>query len=110
MIGDEMDEAVFDSYPAAKAAADAAMPRRKHNRPRQVSSGWHWARSVLCPTCSAEPDRECVGGRLHPEREAFVRTLPHSVTDRWIVMAPTNIVMLADGSMFDFARKVTVRK
>lgn len=35
------DIAVFDARPDAKAAADAAMPRRKHNRPYVQSSGYH---------------------------------------------------------------------
>lgn len=102
------DPAVFDSYVAAKAAADAAMPRRKRNRPYPQSSGWHWARSVKCPACGAEPGIDCEG-RLHVAREDLARSLPHHITDRWIVLAPTNLVLQRDGTMYDFARKVTVR-
>jgi hypothetical protein len=37
--------ATFDTYAAAKAAADAARPRRKHNRPYPAASGYHSARA-----------------------------------------------------------------
>lgn len=67
--------AVFDTYAAARDAADAAMPRRKHNRPYPVRSGYYSQRT----------------GR-----------------DAWIVWTG-NVVLLRDGSMYDYQRKVTVR-
>jgi len=41
MTPDALDAATatFDTYAAARAAADAAMPRRKHNRPYPVRYG-----------------------------------------------------------------------
>lgn len=36
--------ATFDSRAEARAAADRAMPRRKHNRPEPVGSGYHSVR------------------------------------------------------------------
>jgi hypothetical protein len=44
-VSDFLDRntAVYDSWREAKAAADAAMPRRKHNRPYPQSSGYWWA-------------------------------------------------------------------
>lgn len=43
MTSDELNAAIatFDTFAAAKAAADAVMPRRKHNRPYPVGSGYH---------------------------------------------------------------------
>jgi hypothetical protein len=108
------DEAVFTSYADARAAADAAMPRRKRNRPYPQSSGWHWARSIRCPICDAPIDADCrpVEGErpitLHKMREETARNLGRAA-DRWIVCAYPNLVMLRDGSMFDHQRKVTVR-
>lgn len=102
-----LDTAVFTSYAAARAAADAAMPRRKHNRPYPLSSGWHWARAVPCPECGTAEGVDCPD-RLHLAREIAARFAGRSA-DRWIVIAPSNIVMLADGSMYDHVRKVTVR-
>ena len=67
--------ATFATWAEAKAAADAAMPRRKHNRPYPTESGYHSARE---------------GGL------------------RWIVWIG-NIVLLRDGSMYDYQREVTVR-
>ncbi len=45
MTSDELSAATatFDTYAAARTAADAAMPRRKHNRPHPVGSGYHSA-------------------------------------------------------------------
>jgi hypothetical protein len=100
-------EAVFESYAAAKTAADAAMPRRKHHRPYPQSSGWHWARAVACPTCDAPAGADCTG-RLHTLREEAARQAGRSA-DRWIVMAYPNIVMLRDGSMYDYQRERTIR-
>jgi hypothetical protein len=34
--------AVFTDYASARAAADAALPRRKHRRPYVQPSGYHW--------------------------------------------------------------------
>lgn len=47
MTSDDLDAAmaVFDSRAEAEQAADAAMPRRKHNRPYPQSSGYHSARA-----------------------------------------------------------------
>ena len=103
-----IDAAVFTSYAAARAAADAAMPRRKHNRPYPQSSGYEWARSVPCPTCGVSEAVDCADGRLHREREDAARAIGPAA-NRWIVMAPANLVMLRDGTMYDHARKVTVR-
>lgn len=82
MTSDELNAAIatFDTRAEAQAAADAAMPRRRHNRPHPQASGYHWAQA----------------GRP-----------PHDV---YIVEAYANIVLLRDGSMYDFARKVTVRQ
>lgn len=46
MTGDELNDAMatFNSWREAKAAADAAMPRRKHNRPYPVGYGYLSAR------------------------------------------------------------------
>ena len=67
--------ATFDTRAEAQAAADAAMPRRKHHRPYAQSSGYHSARAG------------------------------HDV---WIVWVG-NIVLLRDGTMYDYQREVTVR-
>ena len=110
----EPTTAVFDSLAAAKSAADAAMPRRKHNRPHPVSSGYEWARVPACPACGAASGAECipVEGRpwygLHKEREAAARAMGRAA-DRWIVMAQPNALLLVDGSMYDYSRKVTIR-
>ena len=101
------DVAVFSNIQRARAAADAAMPRRKHNRPYVQSSGWHWARSVACPTCGAPENVDCPEN-LHRERENAARGL-RGAADRWIVAAYPNLVLLTDGRMFDTYRKVTVR-
>lgn len=47
MTSDELTDriATFDSRADAQAAADAAMPRRKHNRPHPNGSGYHSARA-----------------------------------------------------------------
>jgi len=47
MTPDDLNAAIatFDTYAAARAAAAAAMPRRKHNRPYPVGSGYHSARA-----------------------------------------------------------------
>lgn len=47
VTGDDLADATatFDSYAEARAAADAAMPRRLHNRPRANGSGYHSARA-----------------------------------------------------------------
>lgn len=106
--------AVFDSREAAQAAADAAMPRRKHGRPYAQGSGWHWARAVPCPACDAAAGVDCqpIEGRvwrgLHSERQTAARAAGRAA-DRWIVCAPSNIVLLKDGTMYDHARKVTIR-
>lgn len=44
---DEFNAAIaqFASRAEAQAAADAAMPRRKHNRPHAQGSGYHSARA-----------------------------------------------------------------
>ena len=102
-----MTEAVFTSRAEAQAAADAAMPRRKHNRPYAQASGWHWARAVPCPACGAPSGADCTE-RLHRERVTAARVAGRAA-DRWIVCAYPNIVLLPDGSMYDYARKVTVR-
>lgn len=46
MTSEEYNAAIatFDSREAAQAAADAAMPRRKHDRPQPAESGYHSAR------------------------------------------------------------------
>lgn len=77
MTSEEFNAAIatFDSYAAARIAADAAMPRRKHNRPYPVESGYHSARS---------------GHRT------------------WLVIV-SNTALMADGTMYDHARKVTIR-
>jgi hypothetical protein len=75
MERDEMDAMAFASFAEAKAAADRLMPRRKHNRPYPVKSGYDSARAGA---------------------------------DRWIVWVG-NVVLLADGTMYDYQRKVTVR-
>jgi hypothetical protein len=102
-----IDAAVFTSYAAARAAADAAMPRRKHNRPYPLSSGYDWGRAVPCPECGAAEGVDCEG-RYHKAREDAARA-SGPAANRWIVMANSNIVMLRDGTMYDHARKVTVR-
>jgi hypothetical protein len=79
MTLDPMDNvATFDSWAEAKRAADAAMPRRKHNRPYPLASGYEWARA----------------GR--PRHDVFI-------------VLTGNIVLMSDGSMFDYQRRVTVR-
>lgn len=116
MTTDELTAAtaVFESREAAQAAADAAMPRRIHRRPYAQGSGWHWARSVDCSACGAIAGADCipVEGRpwygLHSERQAAARAAGRAA-DRWIVCAPSNTVLLRDGRMYDYARKVTVR-
>lgn len=47
MTSDELTAATatFDSRAAAQTAADGALPRRKHNRPYPVGSGYHSARA-----------------------------------------------------------------
>lgn len=47
MTSDELTAATatFDTRAAAQAAADAAMPRRKHNRPYPQGSGYHSVRA-----------------------------------------------------------------
>ena len=47
MTPDELDAATatFDTYGAAKEAAAAAMPRRKHNRPQPARSGCYSVRA-----------------------------------------------------------------
>ena len=47
MTDNDLDAAVatFDTYDDARAAANAAMPRRKHNRPTPVRSGYYSARA-----------------------------------------------------------------
>ena len=107
MATDELGTAVFTSRAEAQAAADAAMPRRKHNRPYPVSSGWHWARSVPCPACGATADQDCTLGRLHDAREHAARAAGRSA-DRWIVLVG-NVVLMRDGTMYDHQRQVTVR-
>lgn len=110
----DLDTAVFDSRAAAQSAADAAMPRRKHNRPYPQESGWHWARSIPCPVCNAEAGIECTRPpewryqTLHREREDAARLLGRAA-DRWIVCAYPNTILLRNGTMYDHARKVTVR-
>ena len=81
MTSDQLNAAIatFDSRAEAQAAANAAMPRRKHNRPYAQSSGYHWAQA---------------GRPAH---------------DVWIVCAPSNTVLLRDGTMYDYQRQVTVR-
>jgi hypothetical protein len=81
MTGEELAArtATFDTRADAQRAADATMPRRKHNRPYAQSSGYHWAQA---------------GRPAH---------------DVYIVCAPSNLVLLDDGSYFD-ASKVTVRQ
>ena len=99
------DTAVFTSYADARAAADAAMPRRKHNRPHPVESGYEAVASITCPECGATPGSECPNAPVwHDARVKAARSV-----HRWIVMA-SNVLLLADGSMYDFARKVTVRQ
>lgn len=46
VTADDLNAAIatFSSRAEAQAAADAAMPRRKHNRPYPVASGYHSAR------------------------------------------------------------------
>ena len=100
--------ATFASAMAAKAAADAAMPRRRHNRPYATPSGWHWARSVACPACGAAAEVDCAE-HLHREREQAARVLG-AAANRWIVVAYPNVVLLRDGSMYDHQRGVTVRR
>jgi hypothetical protein len=103
-----MNEAVFTSFADARRAADAAMPRRRRNRPYPLASGWHWGRAVPCPECSAAEGADCAG-RYHRAREDAARAAGRSA-DRWIVCAPSNLVLLADGTMYDHARKATVRQ
>lgn len=81
MTSDELAAATatFDTRAEAQAAADAAMPRRKHDRPYPQSSGYHWAQA-------GRPDH-----------------------DVWIVYASPNMLLLRDGTMYDHQRKVTVR-
>lgn len=99
-----LDTAVFTSYAAARAAADAAMPRRKHNRPYPVESGYEAVASVPCPVCGTPAGAECLGAPVwHDERVKAARNV-----HRWIVWTG-NIILLADGSMYDYQRKVTVR-
>lgn len=47
MTRDELSTrtATFASRAEAQAAADAAMPRRIHNRPYPIASGYHWAQA-----------------------------------------------------------------
>lgn len=47
MTSDELNAAIatFNTYAAARAAADRAMPRRKHDRPYPLNSGYHSARA-----------------------------------------------------------------
>lgn len=47
MTSDELDAATatFDTLAEARSAADAAMPRRKHNRPYPVRYGYASARA-----------------------------------------------------------------
>ena len=47
MTSDELNAAIatFDTRAEAQAAANAAMPRRKHNRPYPNGSGYHSARA-----------------------------------------------------------------
>lgn len=47
MTSDEPNAAIatFDSYAEAQTAADAAMPRRKYNRPYPQRSGFHSIRA-----------------------------------------------------------------
>lgn len=118
MTSDELTAAtaVFDTREAAQAAADAAMPRRKHNRPHPQPSGWHWARAVPCPVCGAAAGTECSRAAepdwryqtLHREREAAARAAGRAA-DRWIVTAYANAILLRDGSMYDHQGKVTIR-
>jgi hypothetical protein len=100
--------AVFDSRAAAQAAADAAMPRRIHDRPYAQSSGWHWARAVACPDCGALAGADCAE-RLHRGREIAARAAGRAA-DRWIVCARSNVILLRDGSMYDHARGVTIAR
>lgn len=72
MTSDELAArlARFTTRAEAQAAADAAMPRRKHHRPYPAFSG---------------------------------------AEDAWIVWVG-NVVLLADGSMFDHVRQATVAR
>lgn len=70
--------ATFDTLAAAREAANAAMPRRKHNRPYAQSSGYHWAQA---------------GRPAH---------------DVYIVCAYPNAILLRDGTMYDYARQRTI--
>lgn len=81
MTSDELNVAIatFDTRAEAQAAADAAMPRRMHNRPYPQPSGYHWAQA---------------GRPAH---------------DVYIVAAHPNTVLLRDGSMYDYQRQGTVR-
>jgi hypothetical protein len=110
MTSEELNVAIatFDNAMAAKAAADAAMPRRRHNRPYPQISGWHWARSVACPACGAIASVDCPE-RLHREREQAARALG-AAANRWIVCVYPNMVLLRDGTMYDHQRQVTVRQ
>lgn len=53
--------AVFTTRAEAQAAADAAMPRRKHGRPYAQGSGWHWGTRRSLPGM-----RRCRRCRVHP--------------------------------------------
>lgn len=107
-------EAVFATFAEARAAADAAMPRRKHHRPYPQSSGWHWARSLACPVCGAAEGVECSRPpewryqALHAERQAAARAAGLAA-ERWIVLAYPNTVLLVDGTMYDHQRRVRIR-
>ena len=81
MTSDDFNAAIatFDTRADAQIAADAAMPRRKHNRPYAQPSGYHWAQA---------------GRPTH---------------DVYIVCAHPNTVLLRDGTMYDHARQTVVR-
>lgn len=78
MTSDELEAAIatFDSWAEARDAANAVMPRRKHNRPYPIRYG----------------RASALAGR-----------------DQWIVHTAGNVVLLRDGTMYDFQRQVTVR-
>lgn len=79
MMNGPLMEAVFHSRAEAQAAADRAMPRRRHNRPYPQSSGYHWDQA---------------GRPAH---------------DVYIVCAYPNAVLLVDGTMYDHQRQATIR-
>lgn len=105
-----LNEAVFESRADAVAAASAAMPRRKRNRPYALSSGYHAVRAVACPECGATPSVAC-DKPFDAPHEARIRACRDAgrSADRWIVVAPSNLILRRDGSMFDHVRGVVIR-